>query len=79
MLNSKLVQSYDRVSNLEETLDENTEKLQALDGERMNLGREKSVLELEKERHEEMLRTGKIVEISRFVEFLMERCKLTKR
>ena len=75
MLNSKLVQSYDRVSNLEETLDENTEKLHALDGERMNLEREKSVLELEKERHEEMLRTGKIVErsaiaaeLSRFVE-----------
>lgn len=64
MLNSKLVQSYDRVSHLEETLDENTEKLSALEGERMNLEREKSVLELEKEKHVEMLRTGKIVERS---------------
>lgn len=64
LLNSKLVQSYDRVSQLEETLDENTEKMSALEGERMNLEREKSVLEVEREKHGELVRTGKLVERS---------------
>ncbi|KAG8817425.1 hypothetical protein FRC17_011238 [Serendipita sp. 399] len=62
LLNTKLVQSYDRVSELEETLDENHEKFRALDGERMNLEREKEVLEREKEKHDEMLRDGRLVE-----------------
>ncbi|KAG8831725.1 hypothetical protein FRC18_006103 [Serendipita sp. 400] len=62
LLNTKLVQSYDRVSQLEETLDENNEKLRALDGERINLEREKDVLERERIKHEEMLRDGQLVE-----------------
>jgi len=64
LLNSKLVQSYDRVSTLEETLDENTERLRALEGERMNLEREKNVLELEHAKHDQMLRDGRLVESS---------------
>jgi hypothetical protein len=64
LLNSKLVQSYDRVSTLEETLDENTEQLQTLEGERMNLEREKSVLELERAKQEQMLKDGRLVERS---------------
>lgn len=62
LLNSKLVQSYDRVSHLEETLDENTEKLQALEGERLNLENEKVVLEIERNKYEGMLKDGSLVE-----------------
>ncbi len=64
LLNSKLVQSYDRVSTLEETLDDNTERLQALEGERMNLEREKSVIEMEMAKHDQMLKDGRLVERS---------------
>jgi hypothetical protein len=64
LLNSKLVQSYDRVSTLEETLDDNTERLRALEGERMNLEREKSVLEMERAKQEEMVKDGRLVERS---------------
>jgi len=64
LLNSKLVQSYDRVSTLEETLDDNTERLRALEGERMNLEREKSVLEMEKAKQEQMVKDGRLVERS---------------
>jgi hypothetical protein len=61
---SKLVQSHDRVSTLEETLDDNTERLRALEGETMNLEREKSVLELERAKQEQMLKDGRLVERS---------------
>jgi septal ring factor EnvC (AmiA/AmiB activator) len=76
LLNSKLVQSHDRVSNLEETLDDNTERLRALEGERMNLEREKSVLELERAKQEQMVKDGRLVErsavaaeLNRYVQF----------
>ncbi|KIM20301.1 hypothetical protein M408DRAFT_37946, partial [Serendipita vermifera MAFF 305830] len=64
LLNSKLVQSYDRVSTLEETLDDNTERLRAIEGERMNLEREKSVLEMERAKQEQMVKDGRLVERS---------------
>lgn len=62
LLNSKLVQSYDRMSNLEETLDENNERLRALEGEKVNLEREKSILEVEKQKHENAIKDGRLVE-----------------
>jgi hypothetical protein len=47
---------------LEETLDDHSEQMRALVGEKMNLERELQTQEIENRKHEEMLRDGKLVE-----------------